>query len=191
MIDSRKRFSETAKVYDKSRPSYPKKLISWIIKSAGLKKGATIADIGCGTGISTRLFLNKGFNVVGIDPNEEMLKVAKKIDGDFYKRGEAVKTGLDSDSIDLIVTAQAMHWFDLKPTIKEFKRILKLKGWCFAFWNVRKKTPVLKDYDLLIRKYSKDYSKITKPFKVIEKISFDYETIAIGWKFTYFGILAS
>lgn len=170
MIDSRKRFSITANVYNSSRPSYPNELISWIIATSGLKKESTIADIGCGTGISTRLFLHKGFKVIGIEPNEEMLNVAREIDGDFYKKGEAIKTGLNSKSIDVLLTAQAMHWFDFNPALKEFKRILKPEGWCFAFWNIRKKTDLLKKYDLLIGDYSTDYAKTPKSFQVIENI---------------------
>lgn len=169
MLNSKKRFSKTAKVYDDYRPSYPLGLIDWIIKTSKFKNG-TLIDIGCGTGISTRLFLNKGFDVIGIDPNEEMLAVAREKDGDFYKQGEAVKTGLLPKSADILIAAQAMHWFDLKPTFKEFKRILKPNGCCFAFWNVRKDTALLKDYDSLLSKYSKDYSKTPKPFEVIKKV---------------------
>lgn len=170
MIDSKKRFSETAKVYDKYRPSYPKELVTWIINASKLKRGSSIADIGCGTGISTRLFLNRGFDVVGIDPNDDMLSVARKTDGDFYIKGEATKTGLQTHSIDLLVTAQAMHWFDLIPTLKEFKRVLKPGCWCFAFWNIRKETPILRDYNLLISRSSKEYSKTPKPDVVIKKL---------------------
>lgn len=170
MLDSKKRFSKTANVYDKYRPSYPPELIDWIIKTSKLKNG-TLVDIGCGTGISTRLFLHKGFEVIGIDPNEEMLAVAREKDGEFYRRGEAAKTGLPSRSVDILIAAQALHWFNLKPTFQEFQRILKPSGWCFAFWHIRKEdTGLLKSYDLLIRKYSKDYSKIPKPAEVIGKL---------------------
>lgn len=170
MLDSKKRFSKTANVYDKYRPSYPPELIDWIIKTAQCNSG-TLADIGCGTGISTRLFLHRGFEVIGIDPNEEMLAVAREKDGEIYRRGEATKTGLPPKSVDIITVAQALHWFDLKPTFQEFIHILKPGGWCFAFWHIRKKdSGLLKDYDLLIRKYSKDYSKIPQPAEIIKKV---------------------
>lgn len=170
MIDSKKRFSKTAKSYNDYRPSYPDELIQWILDTSKIKAGSTIVDIGCGTGISTRLFSNRGFNLIGIDPNQEMLAVAQKKGGATFHKGEAAKTGLPANSADLVIAGQAFHWFDLKPTFTEFKRILKPEKWCFAFWNIRKNTKLLKDYDNLIQQYSEDYSKTPKPNQNIEKI---------------------
>lgn len=170
MIDSKKRFSKTAKSYDDYRPSYPHELIRWILDTSKIKAGSTIIDIGCGTGISTRLFSNRGFNLIGIDPNNEMLAVARKKGGATFHKGEAAKTGLTANFADMIVAGQAFHWFDLKPTFIEFERILKPEKWCFAFWNIRQDTKLLKDYDNLIQQYSKDYSKTPKPKQNIEKI---------------------
>lgn len=170
MLDSKKRFSKTAKLYDKYRPSYPEELVKWIIKTTKIKPQSKLADIGCGTGISTRLFSNKAFCLIGIDPNTEMLDIAIKKGGALYQKGEATNTGLQAKSVNLITVAQAFHWFDLQPTFKEFRRILKPNGWCCAFWNIRQNSEFLEKYDLLIKQLSKDYSKTPKASETVQKI---------------------
>src|SRR5688572_4524778 len=70
--DSRERFTEAAAYYDRYRPSYPSDLVDWLIAKTGLVVPATVADIGCGTGISSRRFAERGFQVTGIEPNHAM-----------------------------------------------------------------------------------------------------------------------
>ncbi len=38
---------------------------------------------------------------------------------------------------DLIIAAQAFHWFDLDGTFAEVERICTERSACVAFWNVR------------------------------------------------------
>ena len=78
-LDARERFSGLAGLYDRHRPSYPAALLDWIVTSAGLAPGDPVADIGCGTGIATRLLAERGFDVVGVDPNQAMLAEARAI----------------------------------------------------------------------------------------------------------------
>src|SRR5262245_19448110 len=101
-VDPRERFTQTADRYDRYRPSYPGALIDWIIKTAGLSPGAPVADIGCGTGISSRLFAAQGYEVIGIDPNQETLSRARQAGGGArYLCGEASATGLGAAEVDL------------------------------------------------------------------------------------------
>jgi len=62
--NSTKRFSNRVEQYVKYRPSYPKEIISFLEKNAGLNSSFTIADIGSGTGISTKLFLDNGNKIL-------------------------------------------------------------------------------------------------------------------------------
>lgn len=91
MLDSKVRFSKTVKYYNRYRPSYPQTLVNWILRTTKLAPNSTVVDIGCGTGISTRLFANQGFQVIGIDPNQDMLKVARQKGDAVYQQGEATK----------------------------------------------------------------------------------------------------
>jgi ubiquinone/menaquinone biosynthesis C-methylase UbiE len=165
MKDSKERFTETAADYHRYRPSYPNELIDWILTTAAPVR--RVADVGCGTGISTRLFAERGLDVVGIDPNEEMLKYAT---GARYRKGDASATGLPDASVDLVMAAQAFHWFDLPLTFREFRRILRSGGWCAAFWNLRASGAFMDPYDALLRRYSSEYAVLRKPRETIELI---------------------
>jgi SAM-dependent methyltransferase len=159
--DPRRRFSAVADLYHRYRPSYPPEILDWILGTAGLTPPATVADIGCGTGISARLFAERGFDVVGVDPNEEMLAMARGAGGARYVRGEAAATGLADGSIDLAIAAQAFHWFDIEATLAELARILRPGRWSAAFWNVRAlEGAFMEEYDALLRQWSREYAVI-------------------------------
>jgi SAM-dependent methyltransferase len=170
MPDPRERFTETVDNYEKYRPSYPPALIDWIVAAAGLRPRARILDIGCGTGISTRLFAARDFDVIGVDPNESMLARAKAAGGN-YRKGECASTGLEDRSVDLVVGGQAFHWFDLPAAFREFSRILKPGGWCAAFWNVRSiGEPFQDEYEAILRRHSSDYAQVGAHDDAVGKI---------------------
>ncbi len=159
MLDSRERFSAAAALYGRFRPSYPRDMVDWIVSIAALEPGAIVADVGCGTGISSRLFSDRGFDVIGIDPNEAMLAHARSVGGARYALGEAVAMGLPDGSVDLVIVAQAFHWFDVDGALGEFRRVLKTSGCCAAFWNTRStETAFMADYDALLRHHSREYA---------------------------------
>jgi SAM-dependent methyltransferase len=169
--DPRRRFSAVADVYARYRPSYPAELVDWVLDTAGVAPPATVADLGCGTGIATRLFAERGLDVVGIDPNEEMLAKARSAGGARYARGEATATGLADRSVDLALGAQAFHWFDLSATLRELGRILRPGRWSAAFWNIRAlRGPFMEEYDALLRRWSREYAVVEGHEKTKEKI---------------------
>jgi SAM-dependent methyltransferase len=172
------RFDATAEHYSENRPSYPPALVDWLIGVAGLRPGARIVDLGCGTGIATRAFAARGFDVVGVDPSERMLERARAAGGATYRRGESTATGLDAASFDLAIAAQAFHWFDIPATLAELRRILVPRGWCAAFWNLRADTPPLREYDALLRRYSTTYAKTPKPLPTIAAIEARPEVVS-------------
>jgi SAM-dependent methyltransferase len=151
------RFSGAAGLYERHRPSYPPELLDWITAETQVRPPAPVADVGCGTGISTRLLAERGYDVVGVDPNEAMLEKARAAGGARYVKGEAAATGLPDASVDLVTVAQAFHWFDLGLAFREMRRILRPGGWCAAFWNVRASSPFMDAYDALLRAQSKEY----------------------------------
>lgn len=165
--DPRRRFSSTADRYRRWRPSYPPALIDWIAATAALAPGAAVADIGCGTGISARLFAERGYQVSGVEPNPEMLARAEPAKGVRYLSGEAAATGLSAASFDLASAAQAFHWFAIPETLREFARILKPGGRCAAFWNIRTGAGMMREYEELLRRFNPDYSALPKPEETI------------------------
>ncbi|OYW24528.1 MAG: hypothetical protein B7Z55_01910 [Planctomycetales bacterium 12-60-4] len=160
------RFSDRVDDYVRYRPSYPPKLVSLIADQTGILPPAQIADIGSGTGISSALFLNAGYEVWGVEPNAAMRSAAEArfADEDRFHSvsGTAEDTLLPASSCDLIVAAQAFHWFDIPQTRTEFRRILRPPGWVALIWNSRRlsRTPFLRDYEQLLLDHSIDYSQV-------------------------------
>lgn len=147
------RFSERAGLYHMYRPSYPPALVDWVSARAGVVPPAAGADIGCGTGIATRLFAGRGYSMIGVEPSPPMLLLAREEGGAEYRAGTSDATGLEDGSLDFIVAAQAMHWFDLEPTFREWARILRPGGGCACFWNKQEKTDFRDDWKAVHRKY--------------------------------------
>lgn len=148
-LDPLNRFSDRAADYVKYRPSYPAAAIDRIL--VGLVTESLVADIGAGTGISSRLIADRGVRVLAIDPNAAMRTAATTHPLVEFRDTTAEATGLEADSIDLVTCFQAFHWFDPKPTLLEFRRILKLTGRLALVWNNRDQ-----DDD-----FTNEYSKLT------------------------------
>lgn len=158
------RFSEAADDYARFRPSYPPALVDLILEAAPVPAGGTIVDLGAGTGISTRLFSGRGFHLIGVEPNAEMRAYADaaKTLGARYLEGTAAKTSLPDRSADLVIAAQAFHWFPLEETLGELRRILVPGGAFAAFWNVRGDSPFMQAYRALLGTLG-EYEKVPKP----------------------------
>jgi SAM-dependent methyltransferase len=170
ITDPHTRFSATAARYHAYRPSYPPGLVDWVVALPGLPSAPAVADLACGTGITTRLFRERGCDVVGVDPNEDMLAFARAEGGARFIRGAAEATGLPSASVDLITVGQGFHWFELPAALAEMERILRPEGWCAAFWNTRARSPFLDGYERLLEEKSAEYRKIRTPEQTIADI---------------------
>jgi SAM-dependent methyltransferase len=156
-LDVRDRFTGATEGYARWRPGYPNALIDWIVAETGLAPGDPVVDVGCGTGIATRLLAARGLDVLGLDPNADMLARARAAGGARYARGEAAATGLPDRSVALVSAAQAFHWFDLDTALGEFARILQPRGWVAALYNLRAESAFRGDYDALLRRFSREY----------------------------------
>jgi SAM-dependent methyltransferase len=75
-VDPRQRFAGAASGYARFRPSYPDALVDRVLAESGARPGDRVADVGCGTGIFTRLLAARGLDAVGVDPNEDTPAVA-------------------------------------------------------------------------------------------------------------------
>ncbi len=160
------RFSNRVENYVKYRPDYPKEVLQLFRDEINLQDDSVIADIGSGTGISARLFLENGCRVFGVEPNAAMRAAAENFLKGFPKfksvNGTAENTTLENETVDLVVAAQAFHWFDKEKTREEFKRILKKKGFVALLWNERQldTTEFLRGYEQLLIEYGTDYAAV-------------------------------
>jgi SAM-dependent methyltransferase len=142
-LDSTDRFTGRAGAYAKYRPSYPSRALDHIVSRCELGADSLMVDVGCGTGISSRLFGALGIKVLGIEPNDDMRAVADAVPSGAsgqrvaYRTGQAERTGLAAAVADAVLAAQAFHWFEPHAALHEFHRILKPGGWVILMWNER------------------------------------------------------
>jgi len=129
------RFSERVVDYVKYRPSYPAAAIDKILEGLGSPSQLVAADVGAGTGISSRLLAERGVRVLAIEPNAEMRQAAFPHPLVEYRDATAEATGLPDASVDLVTCFQSFHWFDLETTLLEFHRILKPSGRLVLSWK--------------------------------------------------------
>lgn len=156
------RFTNRVENYVKHRPSYPAEVTETLRVECGLNPESVVADVGAGTGIFSELLLAAGWRVIGVEPNEKMRRAAEERLGgrkDFTSRaGSAEQTGLPDASVELVVAAQAFHWFRREEARREFARILRPGGWVALVWNQRDtSTPFLRGYEELLKRYSTEY----------------------------------
>src|SRR5271165_4067005 len=97
------RFGARAGSYAAFRPSYPPESIDAALDGMGEASRLVIADVGAGTGISSRLFAQRGAEVVAIEPNERMRTQAQPHPKVRWSEGTAQQTGLADASVDMIV----------------------------------------------------------------------------------------
>jgi SAM-dependent methyltransferase len=160
------RFSDRVENYVRYRPGYPAEALRVLQDECGLLPNHAVADIASGTGIWTRMLLENGNRVYGVEPNAEMRQAGERLLAGFpgftSVAGTAEATTLDDHSLDFVTAAQAAHWFDRAASRKEFMRILKPGGWLVLLWNERliDSTPFLRDYEQLLLTYGTDYGEI-------------------------------
>jgi SAM-dependent methyltransferase len=160
------RFSDRVENYVRYRPGYPPEALRSLIRECGLKPGHVVADIASGTGTWTRMLLENGNKVFGVEPNTEMRQAGGRLLAAFPKftsvAGTAEATTLPDRSVDFVTVAQAAHWFDRERARREFVRILKPGGCLALLWNERltDSTPFLREYEQLLLTFGTDYQDV-------------------------------
>lgn len=176
-LDPTKRFSTRVGDYIKYRPGYPPEVLDLFKREIGLTPAWTIADVGSGTGISTEMFLKNGNTVFAVEPNGDMRAAAEQLLSTFPNfrsiDGTAESTTLSDGCVDLIVCAQAFHWFNKPAAVVEFRRIARPDGAHVAvIFNDRKteSSPLLAGYDRLLRAHGIDYKQVSRTTTTVEQL---------------------
>jgi SAM-dependent methyltransferase len=185
------RFSDRVADYVKYRPGYPEDMIDFIMEHTKWVAGQQAADIGSGTGISAKYFLQKKYTVFGVEPNESMRQAAEsylKEFPDFHSiNGSAEHTTLPDGSVELIVCAQAFHWFNTPETKAEFRRIAKENGHVALIWNDRKADePFQQAYEQVIQDFSIDYNAVTHRNITEEQVGAFFDPFPVKTKTFYY-----
>ncbi|HEX7121084.1 MAG TPA: class I SAM-dependent methyltransferase [Gemmatimonadaceae bacterium] len=170
-LEPTERFSDRVRDYVRYRPSYPVEVVQTLEQDAGIAPERTrVVDLGCGTGISSALFLNRGYSVVGVEPNAAMRAAAEAALGGSPRfrvvDGRAEQVPLPDACCELVVAAQAFHWFEPRATRSEMQRLLVTEGLVALMWNDRRteSTAFLRDYESILREYAGDYAKVADQY---------------------------
>ena len=161
------RFSDRVSDYIRSRPPYPTAVAECLSSAGVLAAGMRVADVGAGTGISSRLFLEAGCEVTAVEPNAAMragaeAELASRYAGFQAVDGTGEDSGLAAASVDLVTVAQALHWMDIDRCRREFRRIVRPGGALAVLYNSREHeaSDFMRGYEALVRRFSVDYERV-------------------------------
>lgn len=138
--------------YEKGRPGYPPAALAFLRRTYRLGPGSTVVELGCGTGKLTRDLRPWGAALVGVEPSAAMREAfASAVPDVLVLEGTAEATGLPDGLADLVVAAQAFHWFRPRASAREMARILAVRGGVAVLWNVRdRRAGLLRAIDRLV-----------------------------------------
>ncbi len=130
-------FGEGAAIYERARPTYPDAAVDWLVPP-GTRR---VVDLGAGTGKLTRSLVARGLDVTAVEPSAGMLdQLRLAVPGASAHLGSAEAIPLPDGSVDLVVVAQAWHWFDDAAASAEAARVLRPGGTLAQIWNTRDTT---------------------------------------------------
>jgi len=147
-------FGADAGRYDRARPTYPAAMVDQVL--AGFESGTPTAvlDVGCGTGIASRLFTDRGCQVLGVEPDERMAALARA-------HGVTVEVGAfeawepAGRRFDLLISGQAWHWVDPEAGALRAAEVLRSGGRIALFWNIgRPPDEVADEFEAVYRRRS-------------------------------------
>jgi SAM-dependent methyltransferase len=131
-------FSTAAHAYARGRPAYPSAVLDWLTADLGLAAGRTVVDLGAGTGKFTTLLTRTGATVIAVEPVDAMRdQLAAALPAVQALDGTAQAMPLPAASADVVVCAQAFHWFATPDALAEIHRVLAPGGQLGLVWNVR------------------------------------------------------
>lgn len=138
-VDPAHSFALVADAYDRGRPSYPDEAVAHLLQGTRRTGSAIDAvELGAGTGKLTERLTARGCRVTATDPSEAMLaRLRHRAPAALAAVGTAERVPVRTRSADLVVVAQAFHWFDAAPALREVARVLRPGGRLAVVWNSR------------------------------------------------------
>ena len=148
-------FAGVADAYERARPGYPDEAVAWLLAgdSTTTAVGAQkVVELGAGTGKLTAALTAAGHRVVATDPLGPMLRhLAHNAPDALAVHGTAEQIPVRRRWADVVVGAQAYHWFDLEHALPEIARVLRTGGRIALVWNLRdERIPWVKRLNRLI-----------------------------------------
>ena len=137
-VERSRTFGGVADVYARTRPAYPDRCVSWLTGGRAVK----VLELGAGTGKLTAQLVRAGHDVVATEPSEPMLahladRLGQGRRGVACVRSTAERPPFAAGSFDVVVVAQAYHWFDTAEALPQIARVLREGGLLSLVWNIR------------------------------------------------------
>lgn len=145
-------FSAQAGAYQQHRPDYPAALFDWLAAAAPARQLAV--DVATGNGQAAVALAERFERVIATEPSAAQLREARPHPRVEYREERAEAIRVDAASVDLLVAAQAAHWFDWPRFADEATRVLRAGG-VLAIWSYGNclVTPAI---DALVADFSRD-----------------------------------
>ncbi len=161
-------FSGLADSYAEARPRYPQALIDRLVE--GLPDGAAAWDCGCGSGQLSLGLADAVGRVFATDASAEQIARARAHPRIDYRVATAEASGLPPASVDLVVVAQAAHWFDLPGFYREVRRVAKPGARIGVFCYAAQRLPDAPEANAVVRRF---YSTTIGPWWPPERAVID------------------
>lgn len=175
-------FNKAAEYYDRFRPSYPQEIIETLISEAEISKGSKLLEIGAGSGKATSQFAGKGFDILCIEPGEDLVRIGNerfKSETIEFCLGRFEQTKLPEERFDLVFAAQSFHWIPQPIGFEKCHSILKSQGSLAILYNMYLVEDTEQDRELLnlSNKYGgfADFVTANQSYKRIKSICSDIE----------------
>ncbi|MDR5838440.1 methyltransferase domain-containing protein [Caballeronia sp. LZ034LL] len=151
-------YTAHADSYVRGRPDYPPALTGWLVEQLGLGPGASVVDLGAGTGKFTPRLVQTGAQVFAVEPVDSMrAKLSAALPEVEALAGSAQSIPLADASVDAVVCAQSFHWFASRAALDEIHRVLKPGGRLGLVWNMRDaRVPWVAKLDAIVNRYEGD-----------------------------------
>lgn len=137
----------TVAAYERGRPGYASGAVNWLVSDA-----RRVLELGAGTGKLTRSLVSRGLDVVAVEPLETMRsRSTEAVPGVDVRAGTAEAIPAGDGEFDLVLAAQAWHWFDAEAAAREAARVLRPGGALGLVWNERDESaPLAADLNRLL-----------------------------------------
>jgi ubiquinone/menaquinone biosynthesis C-methylase UbiE len=155
---SARAFSTAASVYERARPAFPAAAIDWLSAQLEITGETRLLDLAAGTGRLTRPLYAHTRRIVAVEPVAEMREVLRhSLPAIEVLDGIAEELPLATSSMDVVVVAQAFHWFDPEPALSEIARVLVPGGRLGLVWHAPDMSdPVQQRFRALVERHRND-----------------------------------